>query len=57
MTPTSFLIRLAHNARQRAHLAGAAGDQARYWRELGSAMRLLGWTDSAADFDRLGETT
>lgn len=38
-------------ARKRAHLAAAEGDRPRYWREMASVQRVLGWFDSADDFD------
>lgn len=57
MTTASLLIRLAHNARRRAHIAAAEGDRARYWREMAGAQYLLGWWDSAADYDNLGGTS
>lgn len=40
-------------ARLRAQLAAAEGDLSRYWRELASAMRMLGESEAADSFDRM----
>jgi hypothetical protein len=46
---------LADQARARAHLAAAAGDRPRFWREMAAARRLLGWFDAARDFDQIAQ--
>jgi hypothetical protein len=40
-------------ARERAFIAAAADDRARYWRELAAVRRLLGLSCDAYDFDQL----
>lgn len=51
----SMARHLADCARSRAHLAAAAGDRPRFWREMAATRRLLGWFDSAHDFDNLAQ--
>lgn len=40
-------------ARLRGQVAASEGDTARYWRELASAMRMLGESECADSFDRM----
>lgn len=46
---------IVHCARERGFIAAAEGDRARYWRELASVRRVLGFTSAADDFDQLAE--
>ena len=52
MTSDDLLV-LTICARLRGQLAAAEGDTSRYWRELASAMRMLGESESADSFDRM----
>ena len=53
--PTTMLLNITKAGRLRAQVAAAEGDFPRYWREMAGAMRMLGWSDSADDFDRLAD--
>lgn len=55
MTTSPLILSVTLCARQRAHLAAAEGDRARYWREMAACQYLLGWWDSAEDFDALAQ--
>jgi hypothetical protein len=53
MTNHDHLLSVTISARLRGQQAAVDGDRSRYWRELGSAMRMLGETESADNFDAM----
>jgi hypothetical protein len=53
MTNHDYLLSVTIHARLRGQVAAAEGDRSRYWRELASAMRMLGETNTANHLDSL----